>query len=88
MSKQAGFSHLVLILLIVSVFLAVGFVGWKVYDSQKVEAPVTNSETTTQSDKPVESSEDVADLENELNNIPIDSELDSAEIDQTVSDLQ
>jgi predicted negative regulator of RcsB-dependent stress response len=88
MSKQGGFSHILLVVLIIGIFVAVGFVGWRVFDAQQAEAPTQQSTTTTTVDEPVESAADVSELEGDLDAMPIEEDLDSSALDQDVSDLQ
>ena len=88
MTKQGGFSHILLVVLLVGVFVAVGFVGWRVYDAQQAEAPTNNSSAQTNTDESLESAADVSGLEQELDGVPVEDDLDPAALDQDVSDLQ
>ena len=79
---QGGFSAAMVILVLVALGV-VGYIGWKVYDANK---PVeSDSSTTTESDE-IQSSDDLEATSDELNSHDIDAELDTSEIDATLSE--
>lgn len=87
--RNKGFS-LVEALLIVAVIGIIAFVGWRVWDaSQSADtgSDVQTSEQTTAENAPaVESSEDLGEAEEFLNNTNVDEELDTSELDGVLNE--
>jgi uncharacterized protein YpmB len=86
MKKHNGFG-VVIILVIVLVVSAVGFVGYRIYNNNATSTD--SSEVTTNSEqKDISSANDVTTTQNELDNINIDDDLDPSALDADINDLQ
>lgn len=85
--KQQGLSHIIVIVAIVMVGV-IGFAGWRVYDARQNSEPTTAITQPTPVDNTVQSSQDVAELEAEVDSTNLDTDLDSSELDASLNDIQ
>lgn len=89
MKSQKGFSHLVVLIVAVVVIGVVGFAGWRVYDAgQSDNTQTTTSQPSTAQEPTIDSAQDVANAEQELDQLNIDDELDPGALDEDINDLQ
>ncbi len=79
---QAGFGAVMVLLVLVALGL-VGFIGWRVYEMNK---PVDSESTTVTGNDAIDSAEDLDDAKDEVNSQDIDAELDTSDIDATLSE--
>lgn len=90
MKSQKGFSYIIVIIAL-AVVSFVGFAGWRVYDSNKSQDNTVSNSTTQAAQSQsagLESAADVAAAEEELKAIDIDNELNTAELEANLSELQ
>ncbi len=84
-NNTAGFSHLVIVLAI-AVVLVVGIVGYRVINNQDPQQSAT-TQSTDQSEAPIQSSADVQKASDSLDTENIDSDLNTTELDDDVNSL-
>jgi predicted negative regulator of RcsB-dependent stress response len=87
MSNQKGFSP-VIALAIIAVVAVVGFAGWRVYDAKNSNDQASTSSVQTTQEPSIDSTQDVAQAEQDLNNLNIDDELDPSVLDEDIANLQ
>lgn len=86
-NNQRGVAHLGILLLVVIV-VAVGLVGWKVYEKQQAtDAPAASQTETEASGVPqVNSASDLKEAEDYVRGTDVDGRLDTTEIDAALSE--
>lgn len=87
-NNQKGFAHVMGLLLIVLVVAAGTFVGWRVFSNQNAVTDNGTDQAASQSAQPpqINSSDDLENAETYLNETDIDEQLNTSEIDSTLSE--
>jgi prepilin-type N-terminal cleavage/methylation domain-containing protein len=84
-SHQRGFS-VVEIIIVVVVLGLIGFIGWRLYDSTKNKSTdMTQTDETSLRAPEVKNNEDLQKAEDFVNNIDLDTTLNTSEIDSSLS---
>lgn len=84
--KKSGISRVLVVVIIVA-FLVVGFAGYNIYKSDGDEGVVTEDSLMVE-EYPVESSQDVQAMEDELNLTDLGQELDTTELEADLQEIQ
>lgn len=79
---QHGFSVAMVVLALAALGL-VGYIGWRVYEMNK---PVDSDSSTVTGNDAIDSAEDLDEANDELNSQDIDAELETSDIDATLSE--
>lgn len=79
---QHGFSAAMVVLALAALGL-VGYIGWRVYEMNK---PVDSDSSTVTGNDAIDSAEDLDEANDELNSQDIDAELETSDIDATLSE--
>lgn len=87
-NNNSGFS-LIPVLLLIAIVAITGFVGWRVYDTQKTSDNSSLSTPTTSqaSEQPINTKADIDKEQNTLDSSNIDSDLDTTTISQDINNL-
>lgn len=88
-NSQRGFAHTVIVLLVVVVLGAVGFVGWRVYQNQTTDQQASSREVNTSTTNTQSSTDQATSLEKEIESTgaSADSELDTSGLDADLNSI-
>lgn len=86
MKAHKGFSNVAVFGVLVIVATVIGLSGWRIYSSHNNES--SGNVVQTSQEASIQTTQDIVNAEQELEQLNIDDELDSSVLDDDINDLQ